>query len=399
MSTQQQKNNHSFFNLGCCPIQYYYFGSLNTVRDMPTLGLLESVFVKVYQYLWSSIIRLNIFCLKSKYRILIMMKCFMLLSVTLAFCPSVQAADEDKKPTCGLTIITHGFQPPWPKGDGALPVWVRKMAEAIKNRIGSPIPIYRIRYDKATDKVLIQDGPDDIDITQNGGAIILLDWVGVSNEFEEYPAETVADKFFDWLFKEPHKGHNLAEIPIHFIGHSRGCSLNARMVYKLAEKGVLVDEVTTLDPHPAGTDLPPKTYINILFADNYYQLNDYPEGMEIDGAFNQDLSKVLKGIKLAEEHMHVHTYYHGTIDTNVGPGTDIDGDHIVTAWYDGTLPRDETGYNFSRFTNTLLARPLSGVNQFISGAKGKGSRESVDSPQQLWSNAGFDQRSTVPSLA
>lgn len=334
-----------------------------------------------------------------------MMKCFMLLFMTLAFCPSVQAVDKEKKPTCGLTIITHGFQSPWPIGNGALPGWVRKMAEAIQERIGSSIPIYRIRYDKATDKVLIQDGHDDIDLEQNGGAIILLDWVGVSNETEDYPAQTVADKFFDWLFKEPHKGHNLAEIPIHFIGHSRGCSLNARMVYKLAEKGVLVDQVTTLDPHPSrpwhvppGNDLVPKTYINVLFADNYYQLNDFPEGMEIDGAFNQDLSKVLKGIKPAEEHMHVHTYYHGTIDTNVGPDTDIDHDHIVTAWYDGTLPRDETGYNFSRFTNTLLARKLSGVNRFISGAEGEGSRESVDSPQQLWSNAGFDQRSTVPSL-
>ena len=100
-------------------------------------------------------------------------------------------------PTCGLTIITHGFQPPAPIGNGAFPGWVREMAQSITNRVGAAIPIYRIRYDKASDTVLLQDGAANIDITQAGGAIVMLDWVGVANETVEYPAQNVADSFFN----------------------------------------------------------------------------------------------------------------------------------------------------------------------------------------------------------
>lgn len=319
----------------------------------------------------------------------------------MALSPSTEAA----APTCGLTIITHGFESPWPIGNGALPGWVREMARAITNRIGSAIPIYRIRYDKASDTVLIQDGVADIDITLNGGAVILLDWVGVANETVDYPSQYVADKFSTYLFGQVHSGRSLTEIPIHLIGHSRGCSLNTFIAYRLAVNGILIEQVTTLDPHPVrpwhfppGSDWIPETYINVVFADNYYQPDDFPEGMNLAGAFNQNLTSVLTGVGPGEEHMHVHTYYHGTVNIGLGPTEDLDGDHIVNAWYDGTLPRSETGYNFSRFTNSFLSRPISGINQFISGAGGGGSRVSVESPQQLWSNAGFDQRSTIPSV-
>jgi uncharacterized repeat protein (TIGR02543 family) len=231
----------------------------------------------------------------------------------------------------------------------------------------------------------------------------MLDWSDLSY-VTTITAQSFADSFFNYLFGQTHNGHSLAEIPIHLIGHSRGCSLNARLAYLLAENGVLVDQVTTLDPHPCqpldipfeGNDLIPATYINILFADNYWQSHSYsfPDGMPIPGAFNQDLSSVLTGLGWTP-HTHVHTYYHGTIDLSA---TTDGSDTIETTWYQNTFSRDETGYNFSRYTNPLLPRPSSGINQFISGAGGTGSRVSVDSSQQLWSNAGFDQRSTIPSV-
>ena len=245
------------------------------------------------------------------------------------------------------------------------------------------------------------DGATSIDITQTGGAIILLDWSDVAWELPFFTAQSVGDSFFNYLFGQRHNGQVLAELPIHLIGHSRGCSLNSLLSYRLATIGVIVDQVTTLDPHPVtltsgGNDWIPETFINVLFADNYYQLNDFPKGMFMAGAFNQSLSSVSSGI-VFEEHTHVHTYYHGTVDLNIGPLADIDGDHIVTAWYDGTLDRDKTGFNFSRFCPTL-SRPAAGINNKLSGAGGTGSRVAVDSPQQLWSNAGFDQRSVVPSV-
>ena len=79
----------------------------------------------------------------------------------------------------------------------------------------------------------------------------------------------------------------LAELPIHLIGHSRGGSLVYALAGLLGEKGVWVDQVTTLDPHPliipgdlgnpdcggGPYDSIPLVYENILFADNYYQAN------------------------------------------------------------------------------------------------------------------------------
>src|ERR1051326_532932 len=328
----------------------------------------------------------------SERKVSMIKKSFALLFVALAFSLSVQAA----APSCGLTIITHGFEAPYPIGNGALPGWVREMAQGITNRIGASIPIYRIRYDKASDTVLLQDGAISIDITQAGGVIILLDWVGVANETLDYPTQNVADRFFDYLFGQQHNGHYLVELPIHLIGHSRGGSLNSRLAYDLAGNGILVEQVTSLDPHPVtdagANDWPATTYINTIFADNYYRTGAFPAGQAVPGAANNDLSSTIDGDDCSE-HESVHTYYQGTI--NLAALTDGNC-NIQNIWYQQSTARDETGYNFSRYTNLLLARPVSGLNQFIANAGGSGSRVSVDTSFQYWPNAGFDQRATFP---
>ena len=141
--------------------------------------------------------------------------------LTLALTLAVQAAN----PTCGLTIITHGFEDPsiFHGGSDPFPQWVRTMATAITNRIGAAIPIYRVWFDPITSQVFPLDGATEIDITQAGGAIIMLDWSDLSY-ITTIPAQSFADSFFSYLFGQLHNGHNLAEIPIHLIGHSRGCS-------------------------------------------------------------------------------------------------------------------------------------------------------------------------------
>lgn len=135
----------------------------------------------------------------------------LLLLTALAFAVSAQCA----APTCGLTIITPGFQLAGVAGSKELPPWVKLMAQAITNRIGVALPIYHVRYDKSGNKAVIEDGPtlDSIAITNSGGGIIMLNWTEVSTETSDYHAQDVADYFFARIFDQQHNGHYLAGDP------------------------------------------------------------------------------------------------------------------------------------------------------------------------------------------
>ena len=327
----------------------------------------------------------------------------LLLLTALALALSAQCAT----PTCGLTIITHGFQKPGIPligSDGALPAWVSEMAGAINARTGANLPIYRFRYDKANATVVPQNG--DVDLSLKGGAIILLDWVGVADELGVYPAQNVADYFFNYLFERRHNGLWLPEIPIHLIGHSRGTSLNSRLAYRLGQKGIIVDQVTTLDPHPVRglfdeqyKDWIPETFSNVVFADNYFQTEDSPEGQDIPGTYRQNLNSVINSGTLFKQHEQIHTYYHGTIETSRALPFTVDGEPVQQAWYDNTESRSSTGYAFSRYSKGY--RRYSGINRFLinsSGTpQGEGFREAVVSTFQNWPNAGFDQTDVIPN--
>lgn len=322
----------------------------------------------------------------------------LLLLAALALAVSAQCAT----PTCGLTIITHGFQRPG--SDGALPGWVSEMALAINARTGANLPIYRFRYDKdslfgltdylkSNDKVVSENG--DVDLAVRGGAIILLDWVGVSNEWRDYSAQDVADRFYKDLFQRLHSGRELASVPIHLIGHSRGASLNSRLAYRLAQSGILVEQVTTLDPHPVtsvgGTDWVPETFSNVVFADNYFQNEDFPDGQDVAGAYRQNLNLVINSLfPPFTQHQQIHTYYHGTIDLSARSDKEVD---VELSWYQAFAPRAETGYNFSRFINSY--RSVLGKSQLLIGLdgmpRGSGFRAAVGFSFKHWPNAGFDQ--------
>ncbi|MSU61125.1 MAG: hypothetical protein EXS31_01810 [Pedosphaera sp.] len=312
-----------------------------------------------------------------------MKKQFALLLLLLAFSVSAKATE----PPCGITIITHGYQGPI---YAPFPQWVRIMAEAITNRIGASIPIYTVRFEPLTSAFIPMDRATNDDLGRSGSAIILLDWSEVS-WITTTSTRSVADHFFDFLFGRAHNNHSLAELPIHLIGHSRGASLNTRLAYRLANSGILIDQVTTLDPHPVelnGNDEDMATYWNVVFADNYWRHGVAPQGDPVDGAFNVPLDDEFDGLGdpqgfLVTEHQAVHTYYYGTINTAASD----DGDTPVLTWPWFTsqgVTRSTTGFAYSRYARSA-DRP----------AANAGIRTSFSSPVQLWPNAYFDQRTPI----
>ena len=121
----------------------------------------------------------------------------------------------------------------------------------------------------------------------------------------------------------------------------------------LATRGVWVEQLTTLDPHPVFPGDEPAKYVwdNVLFADNYWRAGAGGfDGEVVYGARNVNLEGVIYNpiSILGPDHVAVHAYYHGTIDQNA---LRVDGVDIPTAWYDvtkGTGPRNGIGFYFAR---------------------------------------------------
>jgi hypothetical protein len=76
-------------------------------------------------------------------------------------------------------------------------------------------------------------------------------------------------------------------LPIHLIGHSRGASLMVGLTKRLGEKGIWVDQLTGLDPHPVDGhndfldldfgDTPMASYVNVVYSESYWRTNGRPE--------------------------------------------------------------------------------------------------------------------------
>jgi hypothetical protein len=337
-----------------------------------------------------------------------------LLLLVLSVC-SLVSAGHAAGSAFGLTIITHGYQP---EGFGLNgeepPVWVFSMAEAVRENAGNDVPIYVVRYDAQMGKAVLDwevsidttsqtyslNSATDIDIERKGGAIVLLNWVLESNNaLNGLSTSQLGDEFVEFLFASAHTGHNLAEIPIHLIGHSRGASMNTRIAYDLAINGVVVDQVTSLDARPVGIDEPLDTYANTVFADSYYRTFAplTPDGDPVPGAFNANLSSFVTGSSGCIEHSEVHAYYYATVDTDAT--YDKDGCIILTSqWFtDVGSTRHGTGFAYSRYAGPRVSRSLSGssasgLNELISGAGGTGDRTILAATDQFWPNAFFDQR-------
>src|SRR6266850_6266838 len=267
----------------------------------------------------------------------------------------------------GVTLITHGF-------NGNVTDWVIPMADKIpayRTFPGTNVSEYQISITRSGSTYsLTQTFLDGVlpAASDSGEILIALDWSTLSADATVSTAAIAAQAAAALLATNlipDLNGHALAELPLHFVGHSRGGSVITETARFLGAQGVWVDHVTTLDPHPVSQlgDPSMKNYSNILFADNYWQnLGDnflVPNGESIPGAYNRQLTGITNG-GYASSHSDVHLWYHGTIDL-LTPATDtqatITAAERPTWWTPFESAGTNTGFLFSllgggdRFSN------------------------------------------------
>jgi len=268
----------------------------------------------------------------------------------------------------GLTIITHGY-------DGDVTGWITAMADEIPTyfQYGYPglstnFTIYTITltYSNNTGDFYYQwerDSDSSPSSTDTGEIIVKLDWSQLSggldpDELYDFSTSNVAWVASYVLLQtntiSDLNGHALVEYPIHLIGHSRGGSLMNQLSQILGTNGVWVDHLTTLDPHPLNNDVfddfpltvvdasASNTYVNVLFADNYYQRlgnGDLdPIGEPVAGAYQRELYSLDGGyindpLDIFNDpyqfHSNVHLWYYGTIDWSTPATYDDDGETVT----------------------------------------------------------------------
>ncbi len=245
-------------------------------------------------------------------------------------------------PEClgGVTILTHGF-------NASVDDWVTAMGQAVSrhSHLGlTNTTTYEIYFEQndlgqfePKQRRLQGVNPTTAD---SGEMIILLDWSQLSgvlfpNPEVLYSTTNIAPSIASVLAAPgfiPDLGNRaIVELPLHLVGHSRGGSLIYEISRLLGQQGIWVDHVTTLDPHPLNNDFNDTfvttvvdaravPYSNVLFADNYYQINASflgidPSGQFVPGAYNRRLDVRVGGYSgFAINHSNVHLWYHGTID-------------------------------------------------------------------------------------
>ncbi len=295
----------------------------------------------------------------------------------------------------GLTIITHG----WGSGvDG----WVASMADRIAEEAGSfsDVPQYTLVVNNGFGggeivvESFVHDGTSSaLNDTSSGEAIIKIDWSDLDGGPPGRSTSEIGHIVADFLLTNSLTGHLWFETPIHFIGHSRGASVNTVIAERLGALGIIIDEFTTLDPHPVDgirdifdwDDAPITLWENIYYADNYWRedtnVDDF-DGECVSGASpDLQLSEDILGGEDPEdpsylyEHSDVHLWYHGTIgrDNNF-LNTDKEDKSIGTNWYEGDWhnggmgPRGKIGFYFSRIING--PRPQAGISSDFLGGIG-----------------------------
>ena len=238
--------------------------------------------------------------------------------------------------SAGVTIITHGL-------NGNTDGWVKGMAERIPHYerfVGTNHSTYHVYFVSSGSSYLLtaaRDAGSEPLSPESGEIILKLDWrqLADGNSYNTYQvAAAVVPALLSTNFIPELGGHALAEFPIHLIGHSRGGSLACELSRQLGTNGIWIDHLTTLDPHPlnndgfsdffySAVDAPARTYVNVLFHDNFWQhLDLFVYGESVAGAYVRQLSSLDGGYSVpGSSHSDVHLWYHGTLDWRT-PATD-----------------------------------------------------------------------------
>ncbi|MDQ6859850.1 MAG: hypothetical protein M3032_01650 [Verrucomicrobiota bacterium] len=220
----------------------------------------------------------------------------------------------------GVTIITHGFA-------GNVTDWIIPMAGKIGGYPGFPgvnyscyeISITRNGSGQYVAAASLIGGVPPAQ-TDSGEIVVKLDWSTLSSNGTSTTtvAQTAVNAVLSSTLLPELGGRSLGELPLHFIGHSRGGSVMTEMARLLGAQGVWVDHVSTLDPRPVAQfgDAAVTSWANVLYADNFWQtMGDglfTPNGQSVFGAYNRKLLDLNGGY--TSTHSDVHLWYHGTID-------------------------------------------------------------------------------------
>lgn len=287
----------------------------------------------------------------------------------------------------GVTIITHGYNP----SVSGTPAWLASMRDAINsNFLGGATNTGTITVSGSVGSLVATCSPWNVDLASgsNGDIIILLDWSAVADHLTSHvTAQSVAAAVVDKIVTGQNGKRALAELPIHLIGHSRGGGLVCELARLLGERGVVVDHLTPLDPHPltAGDtqpvlpptpiiDTPAAIYQNVVFADVYYQTASSPVGQYVTGAYNRRWTTALAGgyhnntppYDTYADHRNVLLMYQGSVNS-ANPlynGEASMGATERAAWFNAyEVTGTNTGFIYSRMvgagartsTNTPVA--------------------------------------------
>lgn len=332
----------------------------------------------------------------------------LLLLLLLAF---GLAAQGPRASAAGVTLITHGHL-------ANATEWVIPMAAALPAHARFPatgsndFACYQITVVASgsgftvTPTFLAGSSPTN---TASGELFIKLDWSDIANDLVSDStaniAAAVVPRLLQTNFIAGLGGRALAELPLHFIGHSRGGSLVCEMARLLGLQGVWVDQLTLLDPHPVNndgfsdpllpfvTDASARIFENVLYADNYWEtINSYPKGKAVAGCYNRLLTSLNGGYTSA--HSDVHLWYHATIDWRT-PVSDTQASLSAAERQTWWAPAEAGGTNAGYFLSRLARGPRQSDAQPV----GPGTGRLVDGFNQRWNLgvAGTNNRAALAS--
>ena len=264
---------------------------------------------------------------------------------------------ESRQLLSGVTLITHG-QGGSAGGD------VKTIADLIASRAGGAAQyVMTVSSDnligaKVTSFTHDASTPD-IKSVSTGEMIIRLDWSDVKTAGTTAIASAVSDYMVS---------HRLVEQQLHLAGPSRGASVVSNLAADLGAHGVWVDQVTYIDPVPAGgvvpglgdfVDGPTLADIqrlvgttraagltqNVQFADDYWRSDDNIatgfDGQPVNGAHNVSLNNTVQKDNAGDPHVGAGLYYIATVDPT-GPAGAVSFSPKTNA--DPTIAQSSTAF-------------------------------------------------------